>query len=185
LISAAASKLHRSIAVIAIIPFLTSCHPPRSELAARMKERSSVSQAAPAARQMALAYQKTNYLLYLPEAYGREQKRWPLILYLHGKSLRGNDLELLKQYGLAALLEKDLAIPFIVVSPQCTPDKMWTERENEVIGLLDDVSVNYSVDRKRIYLTGHTAWEGEGRGFWLTITRKSLRRLCQCLSAAG
>ena len=30
-----------------------------------------------------------NYLLFLPETYGREQKSWPMILFLHGAGERG------------------------------------------------------------------------------------------------
>jgi predicted peptidase len=139
---------------------LTGCHAPRV-VTVDSKESPLNVQSAPA-QQTAQLFENTNYLLYLPEGYSRE-KRWPLILYLHGKSLRGNDLEMLKRYGLAALLEKNLSIPFVVVSPQCPSDRYWMAEEETLLRLIDDVSSRYSVDTDRIYVTGHSMG---GRGTW-------------------
>ena len=36
---------------------------------------------------------RIQYLLFLPKAYAGSADRWPLILYLHGGSLRGNDID--------------------------------------------------------------------------------------------
>jgi hypothetical protein len=49
------------------------------------------------------------YLLFLPDDYqDNGSKKWPLIMYLHGGSRRGDDIERLKEpgFGLPALLEK-------------------------------------------------------------------------------
>src|ERR1700722_5206766 len=56
------------------------------------------------------------YLLFIPDAYEEgEGKRWPLIMYLHGGSRSGDDIEKLKEpgYGLPALVEKDRSFPFL------------------------------------------------------------------------
>ena len=119
------------------------------------------------AQQTAQVFENHEYLLYLPEGY-EHGKRWPLILYLHGKSLRGNDLEKLKSYGLAAQLEKELSIPFIVVSPQCPDDRLWTDEEQNLLRLIDHVSSVYSVDTDRIYASGHSMG---GRGTWILAAR--------------
>lgn len=119
------------------------------------------NEAAPT-RQTAQLDGPIKYLLYLPSDYAKQQK-WPLIIYLHGKSLRGDDLEMLKQYGLAALLDKELTIPFVVVSPQCPPDKYWVDEEVALLALIDEISLRYTVDRERIYLTGHSMG---ARGTW-------------------
>jgi hypothetical protein len=39
------------------------------------------------------------YLLFLPQDYGRGEKRYPLIIYLHGGSLRGSDIERVRSLG--------------------------------------------------------------------------------------
>src|SRR5436305_148291 len=41
-----------------------------------------------------------NYLLYLPKEYGKEaDKKWPVMVFLHGSGERGSDLEKLKTHG--------------------------------------------------------------------------------------
>jgi predicted peptidase len=102
------------------------------------------------------------YLLFLPEDYGKTKKRFPLIMYLHGGSLRGDDVEKVRTLGLPQLLEQDKKFPFIVVSPLCPTGEIWTDTEM-LIGILDEVASNYYVDAERVYLTGHSMG---GRGTW-------------------
>lgn len=103
------------------------------------------------------------YLLFLPEEYGRDRRKlWPLIMYLHGGSRRGSEIEKVREYGLPALVEKDRAFPFIVVSPQCPEGEIWTDTDT-LIAILDEVSKRYAVDASRVYLTGHSMG---GRGTW-------------------
>jgi predicted peptidase len=115
------------------------------------------------AQQTSQVFENTKFLLYLPPDYAASEKRWPLLLYLHGGSLRGDDLEKLKSYGLAALLDKDLSIPFVVVSPQCPADQNWEARGDAVVRLVDNIAATYSIDPDRIYVTGHSLG---GRGTW-------------------
>jgi predicted peptidase len=103
-----------------------------------------------------------SYLLYLPKDYDKEHKTWPLIVYLHGGSVRGNNVEALKTLGLPSLLERDPSFPFIVLSPQCPQGEIWTDAD-AFIALLDEVISKFPVDRERIYLTGHSMG---GRGTW-------------------
>ena len=43
----------------------------------------------------------SEYLLFLPSKHNEDlQRRWPLILYQHGGSLRGNDVNKLRTLGL-------------------------------------------------------------------------------------
>jgi predicted peptidase len=151
-----------TLLILLIVLLLTSCNAPRV-ITVDSKE-SPLNVETSRAKQTAQQFENTNYLLYLPEGYGKEGQRWPLILYLHGKSLRGDDLEKLKSYGLAALLEKDLRIPFVVVSPQCPDDRTWLTEDETLDRLLDHAVSTYAVDPERIYVTGHSMG---GRGTWL------------------
>jgi len=94
------------------------------------------------------------YLLFLPESYGKEQKRWPLMLFLHGAGERGDDLNKVKVHGPPKIVEKQKDFPFIVVSPQCPEDDWWTKKTEVLINLLDDIIARYDVDTDRVYLTG-------------------------------
>jgi predicted peptidase len=95
--------LSKILAILGALLF-SSCHAPR--VVTVDSKESPLNVETSRAKQTAQQFEKTNYLLYLPEGYGKEGQRLPLILYLHGKSLRGNDLEMLKSYGLAALARK-------------------------------------------------------------------------------
>jgi predicted peptidase len=109
-----------------------------------------------------------SYLLFLPEDYGKEEKTWPLMLFLHGAGERGNDLQLVKKHGPPKIAEKQKDFPFIVVSPQCPKDQWWDEDIDVLMHLLDDIVAKYDVDQERIYLTGLSMG---GYGTWALASR--------------
>jgi predicted peptidase len=94
------------------------------------------------------AYQ---YWLYLPHDYD-EARPSPLVLFLHGMGERGDDLDLVKVHGPPKLIDGGQAFPFICVSPQCPDDQVWSPAG--LAALLDEIEGKYSVDKKRIYVTG-------------------------------
>jgi len=95
-----------------------------------------------------------NYLLFLPEDYGKKRQHWPLMMFLHGPGERGSDLEKVKVHGPPKIVETRKDFPFILVSPQCPEGDWWTEKVEVLINLVDDIAARYRVDKKRIYLTG-------------------------------
>lgn len=95
------------------------------------------------------------YLLFLPKEYGGSTHLWPLILYLHGGSVRGDDISRMKKLGLAEKVEADPNFPFIVVSPQCHKGEIWTDVA-ALGAILDDVVRSNRVDPDRVYVTGHS-----------------------------
>jgi predicted peptidase len=117
------------------------------------------SSAAPPA-QMAKQFQftrteqfKVNYLLFLPKAYdAKAEKRWPLILFLHGAGERGTNVWKVATHGPPKNVTGHPDFPFIVVSPQCPENQTWSK--DALLALLDDITGKYAVDTNRIYLTG-------------------------------
>lgn len=93
-----------------------------------------------------------NMLLYLPDAYGKEKKKWPLIVFLHGSGERGTDLELVKKNGPPKIVETMKDFRFVVVSPQAPVDSWWSS--DMLKAMIDEVVQNVDVDPERIYLTG-------------------------------
>lgn len=93
------------------------------------------------------------YQLYLPENYSENTKPYPLVIYLHGGSQRGNDLHKLNEYGLPYLISKGQNFKFIIASPQCPLNKFWTT-DNWIDSLLIDLNAKCRIDTTRIYLTG-------------------------------
>lgn len=94
---------------------------------------------------------KLKYLLFLPEGYEQGDKKWPLILFLHGAGESGDNLAKVKIHGPPKIVEKKPDFPFIVVSPQ-SPGRGWNV--DALKALLDEVVHDYRVDRDRVYLTG-------------------------------
>jgi predicted peptidase len=94
-----------------------------------------------------------NYLLFLPAGYeANSKRRWPLILFLHGAGERGTNLALVTKHGPPKIDTLQTNFPFIVVSPQCPEDKIWSN--DLLLALLDDIENRYAVDTHRVYLTG-------------------------------
>jgi predicted peptidase len=93
------------------------------------------------------------YLLYLPKDYD-PQKRWPLVLFLHGSGQRGTDLTSVTKHGLPKLVEEGQDFPFILVSPQCPKRSGWYVQTPALNVLLDEIEGSYAVDPDRIYVTG-------------------------------
>jgi predicted peptidase len=94
-----------------------------------------------------------HYLLFLPEVYKEEKnKRWPLMLFLHGAGERGTNLAKVATHGPPKIVKNRRDLPLILVSPQCPSDGIWSD--DGLLGLLDDICRKYRVDQNRIYLTG-------------------------------
>ena len=120
-----------------------------------------------------------SYLLYLPDGYGQDpQQQWPLVLYLHGSDVWGNNPEDLIASGLPRLLTSTLDFPAIVLSPQAPEDVVWWGAELDLVrALLDHVQANYAVDARRVYLTGPSMG---GFGAWAMAVQihSALRPWC-------
>lgn len=106
---------------------------------------------------------KVSYLLFLPEGYdAKAQKRWPLILFLHGSGERGTNIWKVATHGPPRNVAQHPDFPFIVVSPQCPEHQVWSREV--LLALLNQVTAQYAVDVNRIYLTGlsmggYGAWD--------------------------
>ena len=106
-----------------------------------------------------------DYLLYLPTGYQGSEKRWPLMLFLHGSGESGTNLTRVKAHGPPKIVESKPEFPFILVSPQSSGRGWNPELLNE---LLDQVMHDYRVDPDRVYLTGLSMG---GFGAWSLAAR--------------
>jgi predicted peptidase len=86
-----------------------------------------ISKAADEPGQQAKAFEKEitvklDYLLFLPEGYSADSdKKWPLMLFLHGAGERGSDVNKVKAHGPPRIVQNRKDFPFIVVSPSAPP----------------------------------------------------------------
>jgi predicted peptidase len=98
------------------------------------------------------------YYVYVPKAWTAERK-WPVIVYLHGGQERGSDGVKPTQVGLGPVAWRSKGeLPFVVVFPQAPEGTYWGMPSNNerVLAALDDVMTRYSGDPKRVYLTGNS-----------------------------
>lgn len=120
------------------------------------------------------------YLEALPAAYPEDgQKRWPLVIFLHGAGERGDDLKKVAKHGPPKLVEAGREFPFILLSPQCPSWQWWDAVELDI--WLDAVLRKYRVDTQRIYLTG-LSMGGFGTWSW---AQKSPERFAAIVPVCG
>ncbi|HEY3403399.1 MAG TPA: alpha/beta hydrolase-fold protein [Ohtaekwangia sp.] len=110
------------------------------------------------------------YYVYTPGNLD-DSKSYPLLIFLHGKSERGNgttDLNKVLANGPPKIINSNVNTwkamvphPMIVASPQYHPadgagaDNNWGEYHTEELkGFIDHMLENYPINPKRIYLTG-------------------------------
>ena len=105
------------------------------------------------------------YRVWVPAEY-TPARRWPAILFLHGSGERGSDGAKPTQAGLGpAFADGAVAVPAIVVFPQCPENEHWVGPAREVaIAALDAVEKEFSIDRDRVSITGISMG---GAGVWI------------------
>jgi predicted peptidase len=95
------------------------------------------------------------YLLYLPEEYDPQSgKAYPMILFLQGSGLQGWNVNTVRTYGLPWLLDNEISIPFIVISPQIPVNTRWEMWLAQLEILTETVIEELPVDTNRVYVTG-------------------------------
>lgn len=92
-----------------------------------------------------------DFWVYTPEDYYYSREMTPCIIFLHGASLCGRNLERVRRYGPLHAIVKGRDIPALVIVPQ-NPGGAWKpEKINEV---LEWTKENYPMDTTRIYVVG-------------------------------
>ncbi|MGB5500100.1 MAG: prolyl oligopeptidase family serine peptidase [Maribacter sp.] len=105
-----------------------------------------------------------SYYLYFPKDYkSKKNKKFPLLLFLHGGGESGDTLSSIKSNGPPKLIVEGKQFPFLILAPQNPYKRKWWNTR-AVAQLLDTIIENNRVDKNRVYLTGlsrggSAAWE--------------------------
>lgn len=75
----------------------------------------------------------------------------PILIFLHGKSLSGTDMNKVKKYGVIHEIEKGRKINAIVVAPQVVSGS-WNP--DKILEVLQYVQKTYKTDTNRVYVCG-------------------------------
>jgi len=97
------------------------------------------------------------YRFFVPEQYDSTRK-YPLVLTLHGAGERGNDnLTQINAYRIATAWADPInqgKYPCFVVSPQVPFEQDWGDYIQLLDHLLDSLTIEFSLDTNRFYVTG-------------------------------
>lgn len=102
--------------------------------------------------QLTTVYGKADYPFwqYLP-ADSILNNKPPIIIFLHGKSLSGTDINRVKRYGVIHEIEKGRKIPAIVLAPQVASGH-WVP--DKVLSVLQYAQKTFNTDSSKIYVVG-------------------------------
>lgn len=92
-----------------------------------------------------------NFWVYTPVDYFYSQEQTPVIIFLHGASLCGRNLNRVRRYGPLDAIVKGRDIDAITIVPQ-NPGGAWSPKK--IMEVLDWVKTNYPCDTTRIYVLG-------------------------------
>lgn len=115
-------------------------------------------------QQISLNGMDFHFWLYTPDNIPEDPA---LIIYLHGGTSKGDDLDLLVSHGGLPqyLLQGRLKPSVFIAMPQAPEEiRSWDELGEEIIGLTEILTDQYNVDPEKVALTGHSMG---GIGTWM------------------
>lgn len=92
-----------------------------------------------------------DFWVYTPMDYYYTLENTPVIIFLHGASLCGRNLEKVRRYGPLHAIVEGRQIDALVIVPQ-NPGGQWNPKK--INDVLDWVKANYEMDSTRVYTLG-------------------------------
>ena len=122
------------------------------------------------------SYGKMNYLLFYPEEL---KENIPMVVFLHGISERGTDVNDVKRYSFPAFIQ-DLDVPYVCICPQCSENNFWEYHLRDVEEIINKTIDEYHCDGKRIAIMGSSMG---ACGAWSYMMQRP--ELFKCLISAS
>ncbi len=92
-----------------------------------------------------------NFWVSVPDTYEMGQDTMPVIVFLHGHSLCGSDLNRVRKYGCLDAISMGRDINALIIAPQ-NPGGPWNAKK--VMDVIEYVQEHYAMDTNRISLVG-------------------------------
>ncbi|MBO4905702.1 MAG: phospholipase [Bacteroidaceae bacterium] len=92
-----------------------------------------------------------NFWIYTPLGYDTITRPVPVVIFLHGASLCGRNLERVRRYGPLDAVAKGREIPAVIIAPQ-NPGGPWVPQK--IIDILSWTEQHFNVDSTRVYAIG-------------------------------
>ena len=111
-------------------------------------------------------FEGLEYLVSYPEGF-QEEKKYPLVIILHGAGTRGKEIDRLRNNpAVVNLLKRQDARGYILLAPLCHKGN-WYEWMGVLIRLVETYREIPYIDATRIHLTGNSMG---GYGTWALAT---------------
>lgn len=92
-----------------------------------------------------------NFWIYTPTDYYYSLENTPVIIFLHGRSLCGRNLDRVRRYGPLDAIIKGRQIDALVLVPQ-NPGGAWNP--DKILSILEWTKEHYAMDSTRVYVIG-------------------------------
>lgn len=92
-----------------------------------------------------------DFWVYTPEDYYFSQEVTPVVIFLHGASLCGRDINRSRRYGPLDAIVRGREIPALVIVPQ-NPGGAWNPKK--INDVLEWTRAHYPCDSTRVYVLG-------------------------------
>jgi predicted peptidase len=92
-----------------------------------------------------------DFWVYTPQDYFYSLENTPVVIFLHGASLCGHNLNRVRRYGPLDAIVKGREIEALTIVPQ-NPGGAWSPKK--IMQVLDWVEANYKCDSTRVYVLG-------------------------------
>lgn len=92
-----------------------------------------------------------DFWIYTPQDYYYSLENTPVIIFLHGQSLCGRNLERVRRYGPLDAIVKGRQIESLVIVPQ-NPGGAWNP--DKINDVLEWTKKHYAMDSTRVYVIG-------------------------------
>lgn len=92
-----------------------------------------------------------NFWLSIPDTYEEQGDKMPVVVFLHGHSLCGTDLNRVRKYGCLDAIAMGRDINALIIAPQ-NPGGPWDAKK--INNVIDWVQDRFPMDTNRIYVIG-------------------------------
>jgi pimeloyl-ACP methyl ester carboxylesterase len=110
------------------------------------------------------------------------KEKYPLVVFLHGASLCGHDLNRVRRYGCLHAIKMGRDINAVILAPQ-NPGGAWNP--HKLLKLMNYMSDNYDIDTNRIYVLGMSLGGYGTIDFCATYPEKIAAAMALCGGHSG
>ena len=123
-----------------------------------------------------------NFLVTTPYFYNDSDDKMALVVFLHGRSLCGHNLDQVRKYGTIAAVEMGLQLEAVCVAPQ-NPGGAWNP--TKVLEVIEYMEKHYRIEPSRIFVLGMSLGGYGTMDFVNTYPQKVAAAMAICGGCTG